>query len=149
MSEIKIEFNYQWEPAVRDENGNNYFFPEEITPFMRQKYRHPAIYRWNIFSESLKDEKFYIGEAQDLCQRINGYLNPGPSQQTNKRINKKFHEYIENGFKIRLEILRFEKIRINDFVITENDLSHKHNRRFIEELMVIIYEQKGFQLLNL
>ena len=85
-----------------------------------------------------------------MCpQRINGYLNPGPSQQTNKRIKGKFQTYLDKGFKIRLEILQFDNIKIEDFTFIDNDLKDKHIRRFLEELMIIIYGQKGYKILNL
>lgn len=150
MEEVKLEFAYQWEPVLMDEN-TEYFFPERITPFMRKRYKQSAIYRWDIFRKEPEDEKLiYIGEAQELCpQRINGYLNPGPSQKTNKRIKEKFQGYLDKGFKIGLEILQFDKIKIENFTLTINDLNDKHVRRFVEELMVIIYKQKGFQILNL
>ena len=150
MGKLKVEFAYQWKPVLMDRN-KKYFFPERITPFMREKYKQPAIYRWDIFRKQREDEKLiYIGEAQELCpQRINGYLNPGPSQQTNNRIKKKFQYYVRKGFKIGLEILQFDKIKIEDFIFTNNHLSDKHIRRFVEELMIIIYQQKGFEILNL
>lgn len=150
MYNIKVEFTYQWEPMLREE-GKEYHFPERITAFMRGRYKHPAIYRWNIFRNEPEDEKLiYIGEAQELCpQRLNGYLNPGPSQQTNQRIKKEFQEYLDNGFKIGLEILRFDNITIGNFALTNTNLNDKHARRFIEELMIIIYKQKEFQILNL
>ena len=150
MYDIKVEFAYQWKPVLI-EVDKEYYFPKRITQFMRKTYNHPAIYRWNIFRNEPDDEKLiYIGEAQELCpQRINGYLNPGPSQQTNKRIKEKLQGYLDKGFKIGLEILRFDNIKIENFALTNNDLNDKHVRRFVEELMVIIYKQKGFQILNL
>lgn len=150
MNKVKVEFAYQWRPILIDEN-REYLFPKKITSFMKSRYKHPAIYRWNIFRKEPEDEKLiYIGEAQELCpQRINGYLNPGPSQQTNKRIKEEFQGYLKKGFKIGLEILQFDEIRIKDFTLTNNDLYDKHVRRFIEELLVIIYKQKGFKILNL
>jgi len=133
-----------------DEN-REYLFPEDITSFMKRRYKHSVIYRWDIFKKEREDEKLiYIGEAQELCpERINGYLNPGPSQKTNNRIKEKFQAYLKSEFKIGLEILKFDKINIEDFTFTKNDLCDKHFRRFIEELMIIIYKQKGFKILNL
>jgi len=150
MCDIKVEFAYQWEPFLKDWE-KEYFFPEKITLFMKKTYNHPAIYRWNIFRNKPDDEKLiYIGEAQKLCpQRISGYLNPGPSQQTNQRINKKFHDLLNNGFKIRLEILCFDNIKIKNFTITNSHLNDRHVRRFVEELMIVIYKLKGFTILNL
>lgn len=76
-------------------------------------------------------------------------MNPGLSQQTNKRIKEKFLGYIKNRFKIELEIFHFEKIRIEDFTLTNEDLYAKHVRRFIEESMIIMYKKKEYQILNL
>ena len=92
---------------------------------MKKNYRKPAIYRWNVFKEIPNDEKIiYVGEAQELCpQRIKGYLNPGPSQQTNKRIKKKFQTYLDKGFKIRLEMLQFDNIKIEDFTFIKTPLA--------------------------
>ena len=99
-----------------DEN-EEYFFPKKISPFMKSKYKHPAIYRWNTFRKESDDEKLiYIGEAQELCpQRINGYLHPGPSQLTNRRIKEEFQSYLRSGFKVGLEVLQFDEIRIEGF----------------------------------
>ena len=145
-----IEFAYQWKSILMEEN-KEYHFPEKITPFMTRTYKRPAIYRWNIFRKKPNDKKLiYIGVAQELCpKRINGYLKPGRSQQTNIRIKEKFQGYLGEGFKIGLEIFWFDNIKIGNFSLTNNDLNEKHVRRFIEELMVIIYKQKGFQILNL
>lgn len=147
---IKVEFTYQWVPILKDK-GKEYRFPEKITSFMKKNYRNPAIYRWNVFRNIPSDEKIiYIGEAQELCpRRINGYLNPGPSQQTNKRIKERFQRYLDKGFKIQLEILQFDNIKIEDFIFKNSDLKDKHVRRFLEELMVIIYRKKGYDILNL
>ncbi len=130
---------------------NGYLFPQPLTSYMKQEYKQPAIYRWNVFREEPGDEKLiYIGEAQKLCpQRINNYLNPGPSQQTSKRINREFQNYLKKGMKIRLEILRFGDVEIGDFVIAKDEVQEKHVRRFIEELMVVIFRKKGYRVLNL
>jgi len=93
MNRLKIEFAYQWEPLLISEN-RVYLFPKVITSFMKRRYKYPAIYRWSVFKKKPEDEKLiYIGEAQELCpQRINGYLNPDLSKQTNKRIKEKFQD---------------------------------------------------------
>jgi len=150
MEALKVDLSYQWEPVFVDKNCG-YLFPEQLSEFMRQEYKKPAIYRWNIFRYKPGDKKLiYIGEAKELCpQRINGYLNPGPTQQTNKRMKEIFQSYLNEGLKIGLEILNFEKILIDSSVFTRDNLHNKHFRRLIEELMIIISKQKGFQILNL
>ncbi len=145
----KVEFDYQWLPVLREEE-KEYYFPDKMSSFMKNEYKKPAIYRWNVFKTIRGDQKIiYIGETQELCpQRINGYLNPGPSQHTNKRIKRKFEAYLANGFKIGLDILQFSDIKIENFVIRYDDLKDKHIRRLIEELMIIIHEKMGYTILN-
>lgn len=147
--DINIEFVYKWVPVLREED-KNYRFPEGITSFMRRNYRRPAVYRWNIFRNRLGDEKLiYIGETEELCRRIYQYLNPGRRQRTSKRIRKELENYLNKGFKIELEVLKFDKIKVGSHTIRTDDLEDKHVRRFLEELMTIIYTRKGFQILNL
>jgi len=56
MHNIKVKFTYQWIPILKEE-GEEYYFPERITLFMRSNYKQPAIYRWNIFRNNSEDEK--------------------------------------------------------------------------------------------
>jgi hypothetical protein len=150
LRELALRFDYEWVPVLLEEN-QEYLFPEKISPYMRKSYRHPAIYRWNIFKNKPGDERLvYIGEAQQLCpQRIYGYLNPGPTQKTNQRMKEEFLEYSDKGYKIGLEVLRFSNARFGDFTIAQDDLSDKHVRRFMEELMIVLSDREGFKILNL
>ncbi len=150
MNELGIDLSYQQEVVLSDAK-KEYLFPKQITQFMKDRYKHPAVYRWDIYRNRPEDQKLiYIGEAQQLCpQRINGYLNPGPSQQTNKRIKDKFQSYLDQGLKIGLEIFHFDRIIVGDFSFTRSDIGDKHLRRFLEELLIIYYRRKGFTILNL
>ena len=153
MCDVELQFTYYWRPVLKNnsEEYEEYYFPEKITLFMKNNYKYPAIYRWNIFKNNPEDKKLiYIGETQELCpRRINGYLNPGSSQQTNKRIKEKFQNYLKDGYKIRLEILKFDNIKVGNFTLTNEDLQDKHVRCFLEELMIVVYKQKRFKILNL
>ena len=63
MNQLKFDLNYKWVSVLREE-GNYYLFPQKISQFMKDNYRSPQIYRWNIFKNNLNDEKIvYIGEA--------------------------------------------------------------------------------------
>ncbi|OHB72720.1 MAG: hypothetical protein A2W23_04200 [Planctomycetes bacterium RBG_16_43_13] len=146
--------SYKWEAASA--NGvDSYFFPDEITKYMKEKYRHPAIYRWDIFKDEPDDMKtIYVGETNKLCNRVGQYLKPGKAQQTDKELNKKFHRYIAEGCNVRLEILQFDEIKIGDSTFNYSDISKseedfgKFFRWFVEDLMVVIYKKKGFNVLN-
>lgn len=143
------EVLFDWIPILQDED-ELYYFPNSLTPFMKRLYKSPAIYRWNIYKNTPTDEKIiYIGEGQQLIpERINGYLNPGPSQMTNRRLNTCFREYILNGHKVSLEIVRFDEMSVGDITFRQTDLKNKHFRRFLEHLLITYYEHKGYSLLN-
>ncbi|HDZ36112.1 MAG TPA: hypothetical protein ENH81_04280 [Thermococcus sp.] len=148
-SKISIEIEYEWEPIVND-RGERYVFPRRFKEFKRgfhSHYNFPAIYRW-VLRKNGKIVAVYIGEAEDIGRRIYGYINPGPSQQTNKRLNFVFNECISNGLEIELELLKIHKLRIHGHNMSPVDLSSKHLRLLLENLMIEIHHQNGYVLLN-
>lgn len=118
---------------------------------MKEHYSCSAIYRWDVYEQIPEDKKqIYIGEAKVLCpQRLQGYLTPGPSQITNKRMKKKFQSLFRDGQKIRLEIIRLENSSIGNIPLIPSQLSNKYMRHCIEALLVVNYINKGYTLLNL
>lgn len=150
IEQIKLTLRYSWDPVLIDET-NEYHFPMAISNLMKQHYNKPAIYKWNVYKHSPDDQKrFYIGEAAILCpSRIQGYLSPGPSQQTNIRMKKMFSEFINQGLKIRLEALNLQHSTLGKIPLLPKDLSSKHTRRYIEALLITHYHSKGYTLLNL
>ncbi len=140
----------EWQILLCDEK-EEYFFPHPITNYMKLNYKYPAIYRWNVYSNSIRDESLlYIGEAQSLCpDRLKNYLKPGPSQKTSRRIHDMFNEFSSQGMKIQMEVFDFERITIDEVALVQKDLSQKHVRLLIEQLLVTIYRRKGVTLLNL
>lgn len=143
------EVLFDWIPVLQDED-ELYYFPNSLTPFMKRLYKSPAVYRWNIYKNTPTDEKIiYIGEGQRLIpDRINGYLNPGPAQRTNKRLNTCFREYILSGYKVVLEIVRFDEVSVGEILFRQTDLKNKHFRRFLEHMLITHYEHKEYSLLN-
>jgi hypothetical protein len=150
MHALRVDLSFNWETVLRD-GEEKYLFPQPITKHMRRAYRGPAVYRWNIYDERPTDKQLiYIGQTQELSpDRIRGYLKPGPSQKTNQRLLSEFNEYLEQGLKICLEVLRFGEIIIGDLTLTTDDMHDGHVRQFIEGLLITYYTRKGFTLLNL
>ena len=146
---LLVNLSFDWIPVLQTDDAL-YYFPNPITPFMTQLYKSPAIYRWNIYENTPSDKKLiYIGEGQQLIPgRIKGYLNPGPSQKTNLRLNAVFTEQIANGFNVLFEIIRFDNLILGNSSFAYYDLKDKHFRRFLEHLLITHYQQKGFSLLN-
>lgn len=145
---IEFKLAFEWEVVLASEK-DEYKFPNPITGFMKQKYRKPVIYRWTI-ARGEGEKSFYIGEAVRFCpDRLNGYLSPGPTQQTNIRLNKFFQEGVGNGANLKLEILKMSGAFVNDLDLQDKDLARLEIRRLIEKLLVTLYRNQGLDLLNL
>lgn len=65
--------------------------------------RSPALYRLSISIGG--DDAIYIGETENLSRRFGNYRNPGPSQQTSKRINAKLKDALEAGAEIAVSVV--------------------------------------------
>jgi hypothetical protein len=150
MDELKLALSYEWQSILMREKVE-YMFPLTITPFMRMRYREPAVYRWIIYQRTAEDKKLvYIGEAQELCpKRLYGYLNPGPGQETNKRIKAEFEGYLREGLNIRLDICNIHGITFGDSILGRESLVDKYIRRLIVAAMVVEHRKRGFNVLDL
>ena len=145
---IEFKVAFDWEIVLASEK-HDYKFPNPITDFMKQKYGKPVIYRWTI-DRGENAKSFYIGETVKFCpDRLSDYLSPGPSQQTNIRLNQYFQEGVENGANLKLEILKMSGAFVNDLDLQDKDLKHQDIRRLIEKLLVTLYRNQGLDLLNL
>ncbi|MCE9653557.1 MAG: hypothetical protein K8Q89_10995 [Nitrosarchaeum sp.] len=144
---INLTIDFEWN-SVLENKSDQYVFPNIVTDYMRQKYRMPAIYRWIVDSDGMI-ESIYIGETVELCpRRVYGYLNPGPSQMTNIRINNLFDELIKRGKIIRLEYLVFSDFLFDGKKITDQDLIKKNIRVLLENIMITHHENAGVVILN-
>ena len=143
---VNLTLTYEWEPVLLDQD-KQYTWPSKITKFMRGKYNFSAIYRWVVEKEA-NTQAIYIGEASLLPRRIYHYLKPGISQQTNIRINQRFNKLCTQGRTIKLEKLKIFSCELGDKKITENDLVDKNIRVLVEHLLLVYYENKGFNILN-
>jgi hypothetical protein len=150
MEQLNLVLSYEWQ-AVFLRDKVEYSFPLAISPFMRARYKEPAVYRWIIYKKTAADKKLvYIGEAQELCpKRLYGYLNPGPSQQTNKRIKKEFEDYLRNGFNIKLDVCNIHEITFAGSVLGKEALVDNYIRRLIAAAMIFEHRKKGFTILDL
>ena len=148
MNRLDIELTYEWQPVYVREKME-YFFPDVITPFMRTKYREPAVYKWEV-SQTRPDEPkiIYIGEGQEFCpQRLYGYLNPGATQMNNKRVNTDFRGYLKEKRKISISICNVTRIMIGSYEMNEKGLQEKNVRQLIVEAMIFEHRKKGFTVL--
>ena len=150
MNQIQIGFSYEWQ-AVFSRERVEYLFPMAITPFMRTRYQVPAIFRWDIYQRTPEDKKLvYIGDAQELCpKRLYGYLNPGPTQQTNKRVNTEFRGYLKEKLNIKLDICNIHELTFEGSMLENKALDDRYVRRLIVDAMIIEHKKRGFTVLDL
>jgi hypothetical protein len=145
--EYNIHFSFDWIPVLQ-KNGFEYHFPEN-PDLIEEKVNNPSIYKWTVYFSKKDDLKIiYIGETDGLFNRIKGYINPGPTQGTNIRINNLFKNYLTENKHISLETLKFNEININNTIINYKDLNDKNIRKSIENLFIAIYKRDNYILLN-
>lgn len=145
---LGTDFQFHW-TAVFREPEKEYLFPESISPYMLENYKYPSIYRWIVYKAEREQIQYaYIGTTKQLCpERLAGYLFPN-SSNTNLRLNQEFQRLIRQGYKIGLESLQVEQIKINNTALKFNNLNSQTARIFIENLLIFYYRQKGLILLN-
>jgi hypothetical protein len=150
MDQLQIQFDYQWDPIFLRENVE-YLFPMSVSPFMRTRYKGPAVFRWEVFQKNPGDKKLvYIGEAPEFCtRRLYSFLNPGPTQAANKKVNTEFNAYLKENLKIRLDICRVQDINFGGTLLDTKAFADKHYRRLVVEAMIIDHIKRGFTVADL
>jgi len=131
---------FQWNPigrVVLDATGR-LTFPK--TP------QAPALYRFRIRSGG--KESIYIGETKNLARRFTLYRNPGPSQQTNIRLNAKFREALSSGAEIGVAAVLSDAWIERDGMRVEADLSLKTVRCLLENAAVVDEGGTAIESLN-
>jgi hypothetical protein len=145
--EIGISIRLFWQPVLHDGSAP-YLFPQPATPFMRDHYKGPAIYRWKIIDPT-QDHllALYIGSTKAFCpDRLNGYLHPKESK-TNQRLNREFQGYLQQGCTVALDVLGTYNNK--DLASFSPRTDQEGSRVFLECLLIHYYRCKGQHLLNL
>lgn len=86
-----------WEPLGRVTAGDDgrLVFPKVA--------KAPALYRLCVRQGGR--DAIYIGESDNLLRRFGNYRNPGPTQQTSKRINAKLRDALKAGAEIAVAVV--------------------------------------------
>jgi hypothetical protein len=150
MDQLQINLTFEWQ-AVYLRDNFEYLFPMAISPYMRNKYKAPAVFKWDVYQKTPGDKKLvYIGEAQELCpKRLYGYLSPGPTQLANKKVNSEFRDFLKEKLNIRLEICRVQEISLGGTVLDSGAFSDKHVRRLVAEALIVEHSRRGFTVVDL
>ena len=106
----------------------------------------PALYRFRIRNGG--EEAIYIGETENLARRFGFYRNPGPSQQTNVRVNAKFREALSLGAQIGVAAVLSDAWIEHNGTRVAADLSSKVVRCLLENAAILNGGEMAVESLN-
>jgi hypothetical protein len=106
----------------------------------------PGLYRFRI--RIAGREALYVGETENIARRFTLYSNPGPSQQTNRRLNARFREDLSGGAEIAVAIVTTGAwIEFADTKVAA-DFSSKAVRRLFEHAAIVQSAADTIESLN-
>lgn len=98
----------------------------------------PGLYRFTLVNRAGRS-RIYIGESDNLRRRLGtNYRNPGPRQQTSRRVNAFLVEHLRSGAEVVLDIADEATIRAEGIVATRLNLGRKAGRLFAESAALVI-----------
>jgi hypothetical protein len=135
-----VALRFRWRPIgeVRLDTAGKLVFPSART--------EPGVYRLEVEGDRAA---VYFGEASELRRRFGQYRNPGPSQQTNRRLNDLLGSVLSTRGRCRVslvEVLSFEGGSRNVGL----DLRLKAARVLVESVAIVLARNDGTRaVLNL
>lgn len=90
----------------------------------------PGLYRFRLLGQS-NSVSTYIGETNNLRRRAYHYRNPGPSQQTNNRMNSRLSSHLGKGGAVEFAVLTSATVTIGEEKVPV-DFNHQAYRRLFE-----------------
>ena len=150
-ADTTTDVRYSWKPVRVDEADFVLSDAKTLAPgsqMIAGLPRAAAIYRWAFF-RSQRLEGACIGETESLQRRIRGYLSPGPTQDTNKRMNSEFRAAIVRGEEIRLETVEIVPVQLNRVHICNGNLGDQYIRKMMESFLLADFDVINSKLYNL
>jgi hypothetical protein len=105
-----------------------------------------GLYRFRIRGSDTA--ALYIGETENLARRFLLYANPGPSQQTNLRLNAKFREELSNNSQVAVAVMTIGAWIEFDGTRKIGDFSSKAMRRLFEHAAIVASAAEPVESLN-
>ena len=105
----------------------------------------PAVYRFSV--RTAQGKSLYVGEAEEISRRLQHYRTPGPTQQTNRRLNTIMIDCLEADGVVSVDILLEASLKQNGIQIAL-DLTNKNQRRLLEHAAMVDEHFDGTSLLN-
>ena len=112
------------------------------------KLRFPAVPEEpGIYQFAIRDN-IYVGETSRLRRRFQQYRTPGPSQQTNIRMNHSITAALNEGFEVVVSTIEQATINV-DGIDSPLDLSRKSGRLLVESAVLCAAHLSGILVENL
>ena len=131
-----LEITYRW-AEVQSLQGYNYIYPTLVSPYMKEQYCRPAVYRWTVWTPGYGIHAYYVGETDNLARRIQHCIRPGKTQATNLRLKAYFDEAVNQKQQVELQTLVFEPFQVNRVKFSMELLGHTHIRLILENLVLV------------
>lgn len=94
--------------------------------------------------------RVYVGESDDLRRRAAHYRNPGPTQETNRRLNAAIKAQLASGGVVRLAIATEAKVIGAAGTTQPLDLARKASRVLAENAAIVLAQLGGtVEIVNL
>lgn len=135
-----LEINHHWAEVQSSSQSYNYLYPTVVSPYVKEQYCRPAVYRWRVWTPGYGMHAFYVGETDNLANRIQHCLRPGNTQATNLRLKAYFDEAVNQKQQVELETLTFDPFQINKVNFSVELLGHTHIRRMLENLVLVLLD---------
>lgn len=108
----------------------------------------PGVYRLTFQDDRGQDAGVYVGEADLLRRRFQQYRTPGPSQQTNLRLNPFMVNTLATGGRIAVEVAVAARFTSADGSEIPLDLTWKAARVLVERASEVTERITGAVVLN-
>lgn len=119
-------------------------YGELAFPSLREE---PGLYRFRFTRDGMAHA--YVGETNRLRRRLHHYRNPGPSQQTNIRMNILLKKVIQDDIIVEVDVLQSPLATTNVCSRSEPpDLSIKSDRLILERVALDELRQNNIVVLN-
>lgn len=140
MDQVHVTVEFRWRSlgSVQIDSVGRLLFPNVPTV--------PGLYRFDL--DDVAGSTTYIGETDQLARRLQHYRTPGPSQQTNLRLNEHFRNALSRGVLIKISIVTEAiDVRINE-AAHQIDMSRKLDRVLLEHAALLAVRSGGHMILN-
>jgi hypothetical protein len=114
----------------------------------------PEMPRTHGVYQILTSTHFYVGEAKYLPLRFSGYRNPGGSEntefpKTNRRVKRWLVAALDEQATVRIELCREASVFWELGERSDLDLSRKHTRLVVENLVIEQNCRMGLKPINI